>query len=319
MSRASDAAGEARAWILTLGRDPSDDQLAAFELWRNADTRHDQAYRDARQVWSALGRTETAREGSWREETKRPRFARYAFPAAGAALAASLVAALMIGTPSPPDAVPLHVETRVAETRSMQLADNSRIHVGARSTLEVAVTNRGRQVALNQGQAFFEVAKDPARPFTVLAGDAVVRVLGTKFDVRRVGSGAEVSVLEGRVEVSRRSGGAIRVLTAGQQAGYDSEHGLTPTRNVNEPGGWRQGRLRYADAPLRDVVADVNRYSPTPVRLASEAVGDLRVTASFRTSNIDDLARNLEHALPVQARTEPDGDILLSMKEARQP
>jgi transmembrane sensor len=78
-----------------------------------------------------------------------------------------------------------------------------------------------------------------------------------------------------------------------------------------DPEGWRKGRLLYADAPLREVVADANRYSSHPIRLASREIGDLRVTVSFRTGAVDELIRNLDAGLPVRAEHEADGDIVL--------
>ena len=78
-----------------------------------------------------------------------------------------------------------------------------------------------------------------------------------------------------------------------------------------EPGGWRQGRMQYADAPLKEVVADANRYSERPIRLASNDLGDMRVTVSFRTRAVDELIANLDAGLPVSVSTETDGDIVL--------
>ncbi|ATQ43613.1 FecR family protein [Caulobacter mirabilis] len=310
---------EARAWILRR-QDP--DFPAASAAWRAADPRHDEAYREAELVWSALGRTAQAREGAWRtsEAARRPALPRFAVPTA---IAAGLVAAVAVGanldrlTPGGD-----HFETRTAQLQTVDLKDGSRIFVGAKSSVDVKLEPRARKVVLNDGEAFFEVAHDPARPFTVVTDDAVVRVLGTRFDVRRTPDGTQVSVLDGRVEVRRKTllptmltpaKAPERVLTGGERVRV--ERGETPGAALPasvEAGSWRRGRLLYDNAPLRDIVADANRYSDRPIRLADDRVGDLRVTLSFRSDAVGDLIANLDQALPVRADRQADGTVVLT-------
>ncbi len=309
---------EARDWIL---RRQEPGFQAASAAWRAADPRHDEAYREAELVWSALGRTAQAREGAWRmSAARRPSLPRFAIPTA---IAAGLVAAVAVGanldrlTPGGE-----HFETRTAQLQTVDLKDGSRIYVGAKSSVDVKLDPRARRVVLNGGEAFFEVAHDPARPFTVVTDDAVVRVLGTKFDVRRTPDGTQVSVLDGRVEVRRKTllpaalapaKAPERVLTGGERV--QIERGETPGATVPasvEAGSWRRGRLLYDNAALREIVADANRYSDHPIRLADDRVGDLRVTLSFRSDAVGDLIANLDQALPVRAERQADGGVLLS-------
>lgn len=91
--------------------------------------------------------------------------------------------------------------TGIGEQRSLTLADGSTIALNARSRVEVRYTEDRRSVELVEGQALFQVAKNPRRPFVVRAGDARVRAVGTAFDVWRGRSGTVVTVVEGRVAV----------------------------------------------------------------------------------------------------------------------
>ena len=297
---------DARARELLLDADP--DAIAA---WRAEDARHDQAFREAQRTWTAIGRTRFARDGAWRVEARAA--PRWLMPAA---MAASLVIAAVIA-PQVTGAPARQVRTEVAQTERV-VADGATVFVGARSAVDLRADEDSRTAVLKGGEAFFEVAHDPGRPFTVVAGDAVIRASGGgKFNVCRTPYGVQVAVLEGKVEVLRKRFLSLpprpdRVITGGEQVRLARGEGLSPPLPVNaEPGAWRQGRMQYADAPLKEVVADANRYSARPIRLASDDIGDLRVTVSFRTRAVGELIANLDAGLPLSVRTEPDGDIVL--------
>jgi transmembrane sensor len=286
-----------------------DGDAKAAAAWRAEDPAHDQAWREAELAWAAIGRTRYAREGGWRLEGRRTWL-----PAAGA-IAASLAAVAVIIPQLGPQ--PQQVRTATAETQDLTLADGSRVFVGAKSAVDVKLDGDSRTVVLKDGEAFFEVAKGDKRPFTVVAGGAVIRVTGTKFNVCRTPYGVQVAVLEGSVAVVKKRfittpDTPDRVIAAGEQVRLERGEGLSRAEPVNaEPGAWRRGRLLYADAPLKEVVADANRYSDTPIRLASAELGELRVTVSFRTRAVDELIANLDAGLPIQTAREDDGDILL--------
>ncbi|MXP40733.1 DUF4880 domain-containing protein [Altererythrobacter soli] len=325
----SSAQDQARDWVLRLDEEPA--AAAECDAWRSLDPAHDQAFREAGRVWDmapalesligedwrseaeALGRSPLSRAREWAVRGK----GRFVLPAA---LAASLALAVFVpGLFRPP---PVEVETTVAQTQLLPLADGSRVTVGARSDVQVRFSDDERRVTLASGQAFFDVAPDPARPFVVHAGKAEIRVTGTKFDVRRIGDDVEVSVLEGRVELRRRRLAGLlresepaRVLGAGEGSVLDEGRAFTPTAPAPVvPGEWRSGRLYYSEAPIAEIVADLQRYSTVPIRLADPEVGRMKVTTSFRSSDIDRFVANLEAALPVESRRTADGAITLSAR-----
>lgn len=318
---------EASEWVLriTSGADPEAEEACA--AWRAADPRRDTAFHAAWRAWHAIGDTSVARVESWRDEATamrrspvaqlrriaRSRPARFGVPVA---LAASIAAFFLVPQPVPQSSPELKVDTAIAETRALALDDGSRVTVGARSSVDVQYAADTRRVLLTSGQAFFEVAHDPSRPFVVLAGNAEIRVTGTKFDVIRIGDDVRVSVLEGRVEVRDRSAPGRQpeqVLIAGQRSELQAQAGLQPPApTVAPPGEWRTGRLYYADAPLSEILADAERYSPVRIRVADASVARLRLTASFRTGDIERFVSDIEAALPVDAQRGADGSIILS-------
>lgn len=308
-----------------------------FDEWLSADERHRAAYEALGLDWADMRKSsklaEMASEISADTRPSRPRvfadwFGRIVRPRAafaafgGTALAAMLAWFLFVPAGEPGGVVGEVLETRVAEIRNATLDDGSLVTIGAKSALEVVFDDTQRRVVLNEGEAFFSVEKDPERPFLVFAGETVVRVVGTQFDVHRGPDGVEVTVLEGVVEVLE---GAVNskelpedvdkkhVLTAGQKALSSPTGEVSDVEAVSayETAAWRSGRLVYDNASLREVIADANRYYDGRIELASSAIGDLRVSASFRTDEIDTLVNTLTRGLPVDARRPSPGLIVL--------
>src|SRR5262249_6139101 len=148
----------------------------------------------------------------------------------------------------------------VGERRSITLADGSRVDLDADSALSVAFSDAQRRITLERGRAFFQVAKDPARPFIVAAGAGEIRALGTAFDVKH-GADRTVRVAVAEHAVSVAVAGDSQRLVEGGMMDYD-ERGLGPMARADLASllSWRQDRLFFQDAPLGDVVADLDRY-----------------------------------------------------------
>lgn len=209
----------------------------------------------------------------------------------------------------------LTVETGVGERKTVALREGSRVTLNTASRIEVALRWRSREATLAAGEALFEVAAEE-RPFRVLAGKTRVDVVGTTFNVRRVGDGARVAVLEGRVSV--RAGGMEEpvLVTAGQAVETSGQGIAEGPRPVDAEAvvAWREGRLVFDDVPLAEALAEAQRYRKAPIVLADEAAGQLRVTGAFPAADPDRLLR----LLPVEVRVLPDGTARVSARKGRQ-
>src|SRR5262249_47175706 len=95
--------------------------------------------------------------------------------------------------------------TPVGGIDNVALADGSRMTLNTDTRIRVALTETERRIELDKGEGFFEVAKDPSRPFVVYAGNKRVVAVGTKFSVRRENDDVEVIVTEGRVRLGQQS------------------------------------------------------------------------------------------------------------------
>jgi transmembrane sensor len=161
----------------------------------------------------------------------------------------------------------------------------------------VNFTENKRHVRLEQGEAFFAVAQDATKPFYVDAGNATLRVIGTRFEVHRGSERVRIAVAEGMVSVE----GTSAPLTVGQRIDVLANGAVTAIDSIagNEIGAWREGRLIYENVSIDEIVADISRYRGD-VTLRSADAGKLRVTAGLHIDQIDPFLNGLPAILPVQ-------------------
>lgn len=340
----SDIRRIASSWLVHLSSDDAtDEDYQQFNKWLKADPLHEEVYREAETLFSEF--TELKYLGEERPLATSPASTRDQLVAVKdtaplqrsrttwrlepgvSAIAASLIVAIVVGWTLFADRIsssPQRHETSLAEIRDVMLADGSLVTLSASTAIDVTIDNSQRSVALRSGQAFFEVAHDATLPFTVTAGETSVYVLGTKFDVRIGPEAVGVSVLEGRVRVSTASesrlpvtdeymGDNAYVLTAGQKisAPVSGERMLVQPVAMEKPGAWRDGMLVYENAKLLDLAADVNRYYSGGIEVSGDATSELRVTAVFRPSQIEQMLQTLTRAYSLEVRHEDDGRIVI--------
>lgn len=206
----------------------------------------------------------------------------------------------------------------VGEVREVALADGSRAILSSDSRLQVRMDRRERHLALARGEAFFEVARDPVRPFVVEAGGHRATAIGTHYAVRRDADTLRVVVTEGRVRLESEPGAdghtrpvsllpAGSVATAGRNGVLVRSLALEDAQRYLE---WRQGFLAFDDVPLTQAAAEFNRFNSRRLELADPAVGGLRIGGNFRWSNLDGFVGLLERGFPVRAERHPDRIVL---------
>jgi transmembrane sensor len=179
-------------------------------------------------------------------------------------------------------APPIELATAVGVRADHVLSDTSTVRLSADSHASVAYSRAARDIYLRRGDAVFEVAKNPRRPFNVMAGDARVTAVGTVFEVDKVEDAVEVRVFEGVVRVAQGSA-PPRTLRQGEwlllAADHTSSRGRLPADSYD---AWRGDWLEADNMPLKYVVARLNRYSPQTLTLRDARVGELKVTGRFK-------------------------------------
>lgn len=211
-----------------------------------------------------------------------------------------------------------HYRTPVGGLASVPMSDGSKITLNTDSRIRVAVDARERRVELERGEAFFDVAKDPTRPFFVRAGNKRVIAVGTKFSVRRDAAGIQVIVTEGKVLIETEGSGSpdsAEPLPAGTIV-QASDSGLLlqtrPLAQVEESLSWRQGVLVLHQMTLAEASAEFNRYNIRKIVIEDPAVGELRVAGSFRANNVDGFVRLIERGYSLRSEVRGDQVILRS-------
>ncbi len=220
------------------------------------------------------------------------------------------------------------------EQRTVHLPDGSTIELNSRSRVHVRFSQHERGVELVEGQALFEVAKDPARPFVVRSDATRVRAVGTQFDVYRKASSTTVTVVEGRVAVlpvrneptaapggtstpeAGSSGDAqIVIVSAGEQVTVTAQAVTHPAHaDVAAATAWTQRELVFDSAPLTEVAEEFNRYNVRQLVVSEDpALNDLHVTGVFSSTDPASLLRFLRGQRGISVE-ETDRTIRISRK-----
>lgn len=288
----------ATAWFVRLRSGPvSPARRQAFQHWLAAHSAHRRAYAEVQALWGELGHIPDPRPAATppAPSPRRPWFA---------AAAVALVAMVATGLRLRPGVVGLGPEyvTAVGETTVVRLADGTTAHLNTDTALDVRQDGGQRRLWLHRGEVWLAVARDDGRPFEVVAGGALLRVLGTAFNVRVIDGAVAVTVAEGRVALAPRGEGRGALLTLGPGEGGRYEGGRAERLEVDPAAvaGWRNGRLVFTDRSLTEVVAEVDRYRPGVILLAGSGLGELRFTGALDVRRPGRALAAMTRVLPLQ-------------------
>jgi len=323
LSQASDpdlAHDEAAAWFLRLRAEDAAAQRPAFEAWVAADPAHAEAFAATEAAWGlfdagaaqpevlamrrdALANAHRAGGARWRATAWRP--GRRSLAAALLLAVATPLAAGVWFAAQP--AAAREYRTGVGEQRTVTLSDGSRVSLDANTLLKVAYTRDLRLIELAEGRAHFEVAKDPARPLKVRAGEKTVTAIGTAFTVeRRAGNEVVVTLVEGRVAVTDERRRAPATEMAPQQQltlVADAAPVLRRDVDVERALAWREGKLAFDDETLAEAAQRMNGYSATKVVVEGERARSLRISGLFKAGDTAAFVEAVKAYFPLEAET----------------
>lgn len=318
---------QACAWIARLR---SDSVTAAdrrdFAQWMKASDQNREAFDDMAELWGDLGAlqhmpidtlfpesrpspaTINRQKTSERAQSEPPRWDLTRWLMGSGVVAACLVVTVWIGNQwlSGQGAQEQLYATTVGETRIVTLADGSRVQLNTNSELQVTYSREERHTELLRGEAFFDVTRQTSRPFTVAAGKAKIRVLGTEFNVERNKDNTRVSVTGGTVAVSEASTApGLRpesVKLVKNQKVSVSGSGLSDvaSTSADEALDWTRGVLVFEDTPLSEALEELNRYLAVPAE-AAPSVAERRLSGTFEISDPDNTLKAITAALDLIA------------------
>ncbi|MDM4766647.1 FecR domain-containing protein [Pelomonas sp. SE-A7] len=265
--------------------------------WRQADRLV--ALKD-RQAGAAAERNEPTRPRRWLPSPGRARWA-IAVPGVFA-----LALLLVLGLPRMPEAQ--KYQTEVGAREVVALKDGSRMTLNTATRVRAEIASESREVWLEGGEAYFEVAHDPAHPFIVHAGKHKITVLGTKFTVRRQGDDVRVQVSEGRVQVAAGTAPPT-VLARNDTAIAEPESVLVAHKTphqIQADLNWLQGKLVFDQLSLADAAREFNRYNRKQLVIDDAEVARIEIGGVFDANNVDAFARLLRVGFQLEVQVRGD-------------
>ncbi|KAF1044733.1 MAG: Protein FecR [Herbaspirillum frisingense] len=314
---------EARLWLrrLTSG-EVTEWDAQAFRRWRQASPEHARAFDEAKRQWQALGpaigqllqNDEAAAERHDRAMQPVSRGRRLFLRTAGAAVAGAAGAAIV----HPPfqlwpslDEWQADARTAKGERRALAMGEGVQVTLNTQTSIRRDIADAGGgAIDLISGEAAVDMAVGGAT-FSVQAGVGRSTAREGQFEVRHLDGQVCVTCLRGKVSIDHPKGRLE--LAARQQATYDGQAlGRAAPVDGEAVSAWRRGELVFRQAPLKQVIAEINRYRPGRVMLAATALEDSAVNGRFAIAALDGALLQLQYSFDLKARRLPGGVLVLS-------
>ncbi len=320
---------EAAAWVWRMEESPREEDRQAFEAWLRQDPRHRKAVEELTKAWDALDCLAEAPRST--VVPLAPESSAWTGRLWWVAAAATLLT-VSVGLAWLQHANETQIlATAVGQHRNVPLSDGTLVTLNTNTILETNFSRRSREIYLRKGEAHFDVAHDRSRPFLVHAGDALVRAIGTEFEVRlRPDLHVDVLVNEGRVEVRTATSSAtphasagsaqplavvtVRAVSAGQQLSTAAkDYAVIPVSPelLSSELAWRDGAVVFDSAPLAEAITEIQRYSDARIVLSDPRIGTLPVGGRFKTDDLQGFLDGLQAALPITIRRSADGTVYI--------
>ena len=331
--------GEAREWLIRLDGDAplSAAEKLALRAWMARAPAHAAELKRLSAFWNGANLlTELAVPLQGLGTASRSRQARFWWAAAAACLCGVLGVGLWLFSPG--HVVNGTYATALGQQQTLVLEDGSGVRMNTDSQVQIEYGDRLRKVRLFRGEAFFTVASNKGRPFEVFAAGGVVRAVGTAFAVAVQGSDIRITVARGQVDVSdaaqaeepaasQSTGLAFAVqrthlaLKAGETVtvggSVTARPESLPSDELKRRLSWQSGFLVFTGQPLRDVVSEVNRYSPVTLEIADPKLANLAVGGRFKVGDLDAICDALHSSLGIQVVRVDDQHLQLRPSQAR--
>lgn len=335
---------EAAAWVIRLNAGKlSREDAFAFEDWLNESGAHRQAFLQLSEVWRMSGEMFDDPVAQVQRLSVRKTIAAWrqlhplkAWAGAGGAVAALLALLWAAGAGGffvmGPKVERTTLASLVGEKKTVALSDGSVVQINTDTEIEVVYTSDERGLRLLKGEAHFDVAKNPRRPFRVYAGQGMIEAVGTAFLVELTDEATEVTVTEGQVKLARFKSEAaapdaavaaeiedtVAMVKAGRNAVLGDDHVVVediPETEIQKRLSWRRGVLLFDGDTLESAVREFERYTQSDIVIADESIRSTRIVGYFSAGDTDKFLQALESSFDVVASRSDDGAIFLHRRD----
>ncbi|MBW5814018.1 FecR family protein [Yersinia kristensenii] len=280
-----------------------------LDAWLQYSPAHAEAYRQMQQIWgdcALIPRPASAPQPAKQTQSWRP--------LRSCAAGLFFLFALLLPMSQLPPLLTNDMSLQTTDySREIVLSDGTRVHVNRHSQIRVHYAKDNRQLWLDQGEIYLQVAANKARPFTVYAGESQVKVVGTAFDVRYDLGEVAVAVKEGIVAMTGRPNMAAVMLHAGDTARLlpEKKRLQISQRAVAEIGEWRSGQLSFRNRPLGELLTQLRRYRQGKIELTDASLAQLPVSGSLDLNHPDEFLDSLPLLLAVNVVHDAQGNIMI--------
>lgn len=307
-----------------LNHEASADEARIIKLWFENDRALGQWHRRQVELESPVvdeatrRRLDAAMERSRRQSGAGRRRRRLVRLAAAAVAALALVGAGALagrwaaGPAAQPQ--PFTVSTSTGQRSSVALPDGSTVAVNAMTEMSYCYDSRSgvRSVAL-AGEAFFDVAPDPAHPFVVSCGEMTVECRGTAFNVKAYADDADVTVALSSGAVSATAGGYTIDMKPDMMVRYDRTNGAMTSQRVvaDDYCDWTRGFTRFEGERLGDIARWIARNHRVKINILPPELADERFSGSLASGSLADILDILSIASNLTCQVGNDNTITL--------
>ena len=326
---------EASLWLVRLDNGSLSRQAKKdFKAWLAVDKRHLVALKAMADVWNDMDEVLSmiTDEGSSENISLWPILTPVFKPLMLAASVSFLAVLLWLTVPE--GVQKNSYATVIGQQLDTTFADGSIIHLNTNTVIETEFSKDKRIIKLIQGEALFDVAHDPNRPFIVYAGDRLVQAIGTKFVVHIKSENIQVTVTDGKVKMSKVATDTplsdIKELNNTIAQADDvfivkgekviANNNQTPilthikTENLQRELSWLDGKLIFDNETLFDVIEEINRYLDITIVLKDPSLHALRMSGRFDLGDSEALIEAIELSFNIESQRIDSNKILLTKK-----
>ena len=301
-----------------LAGEASPDEFIQFSDWLHQRDDHQQLFKQLKGYWDAeVSYTHTIEpQLSFQKLSKEMnrrmrmagirRFIRLTLPAAAAIAALVAISVFFIDQYIANQKIEYFTYLTDDGKSRFYMDDGTRITLNDNSSLQYndAFGKKERAVEL-VGEAYFNVASDPGKPFVVTVGDAEIVVLGTQFNVKEVKENNQIitTLVEGSIDF--KSGSKSAKMKPGQQLIFDQVSRRFTIQQVDPDlyTAWINGLLKYKSIPFTRLISDLEQSFGVEIRVENRHLlrSDVTVTGTFsKEQNIEQILKVIARSVPIK-------------------
>lgn len=303
------ASDQARQWLIHLySGDATQADYDALETWLAKDPTHRMALKRAEAVWHNIGLFDDLEMRAKKIDTsRRRRFTRLSVMSISRGYRIGMAASILLALcalvfqsyPSSDYSTTEYVSL-IGENTIIELEDGSVVTLSGDSKMMVKFSDKQRIIKLIHGSAYFQVASDSARAFSVTGQYSSVRVLGTEFIFWQGIDIDRISVTEGEVSLSLPGDDLslpAKKILPGEQVTVDKDGTFSNTIKFDPKVelAWVNRRLIYDGELLHNIIIDMNRYHEKNISLKNKNT-NTAITIAFSIDDIDKALSGLASA-----------------------